>query len=152
MKVKFVLMSLITAGFLVSCGGKKKEEVTTNIVTNSNTANGENSEKVAAITFDEMVYDFGEAIEGQVVEHTFTFKNTGENDLIIFDAKGSCGCTVPDYPKTPIKPGNSGEIKVKFDTNGKKERQEKTVTITANTQPNITTLTIKGFVKSNEKK
>ncbi|MBE2246158.1 MAG: DUF1573 domain-containing protein [Candidatus Competibacteraceae bacterium] len=145
----------VLAGFLTltlfACGGRKDNQVTTDLITNSQTANGEVSGKVAALTFTETTYDFGEVIEGQIVEHVYRFKNTGENDLIIFDAKGSCGCTVPEYPKAPIKPGSEGEIKVKFDTNGKKERQEKTVTLTANTQPNVTTLTIKGFVKPSDK-
>lgn len=151
MKNIHVIAAGVCSLLLLSCGGGKNNTVSTDLVSNSQTANGEISDKVAGFKFTETVYDFGEAIEGQVIEHVYHFKNTGENDLIIFDAKGSCGCTVPEYPKAPIKPGSEGEIRVKFDTNGKKERQEKTVTLTANTQPNITTLTIKGYVKASDK-
>ncbi|MBW7943263.1 MAG: DUF1573 domain-containing protein [Candidatus Kuenenia stuttgartiensis] len=151
MKNIHVIAAGVCSLLLLSCGGGKNNTVSTDLVSNSQTANGEISDKVAGLKFTETVYDFGEAIEGQVIEHVYHFKNTGENDLIIFDAKGSCGCTVPEYPKAPIKPGSEGEIRVKFDTNGKKERQEKTVTLTANTQPNITTLTIKGYVKPSDK-
>ena len=143
---QFIFSMFLVAGIL-SCGEKTSTEVNADIVNNPNTASGDSTGKVASITFEESTFDFGEAIEGQVVEHVFKFTNTGSNDLIIFDAKGSCGCTVPEYPKTPIKPGESSEIRVKFDTNGKQNAQEKNVTITANTQPNISTLVIKGFVK-----
>jgi hypothetical protein len=143
---QFIIGIFLVAG-IVSCGEKTSTEVNADIVSNPNTASGDSTGKVASITFEESTFDFGEAIEGQVVEHVFKFTNTGSNDLIIFDAKGSCGCTVPEYPKTPIKPGATSEIRVKFDTNGKQNAQEKNVTITANTQPNISTLVIKGFVK-----
>ena len=71
----------------------------------------------AAMTFDKTSHDFGTIQEGETVQTTFTFTNTGQSDLIIVDARGSCGCTVPNYPKnTPIAPGASGDIVVSFDS------------------------------------
>lgn len=103
--------------------------------------------KTTAIKFDELSYAWGSVNEGDKMKHTFKFKNTGSNDLIISEAHGSCGCTVPEWPKEPIKPGKTGEIKVVFDSKGKPGDQQKTVTLTANTDPANTVLTIKGAVK-----
>lgn len=103
--------------------------------------------KMTSIKFDELSYAWGSVNEGDKMKHTFKFKNTGTNDLIISDAHGSCGCTVPEWPKEPIKPGKTGEIKVVFDSKGKPGDQQKTVTLTANTDPANTVLTIKGAVK-----
>jgi len=96
----------------------------------------------ANLVFAENEFDFGTLEEGEKVEHVFKFENTSTNPLTISNARGSCGCTVPEWPKEPIAPGESGEIRVKFDSKGKKGKQSKTVTITANTAPANTILTI----------
>ncbi|KXK39333.1 MAG: DUF1573 domain-containing protein [Saprospiraceae bacterium] len=102
------------------------------------------------IKFDEDVYDWGTIMDGDKMTHVFKFKNTGNEPLIISNAKGSCGCTVPEYPKDAIAPGKSGEIKVVFDSKGKGavggKDDTKRVTITANTDPVDTYLTIKGKI------
>lgn len=98
------------------------------------------------MAFGESEHNFGDIKQGETVEHVFTFTNTGENPLLISNAQGSCGCTVPSYPTEPIPPGESGEILVKFDSKGKTGDQHKTVTITANTDPAQTRLAIKGNV------
>ncbi|EMR02234.1 DUF1573 domain-containing protein [Cesiribacter andamanensis] len=102
---------------------------------------------VAAITYEKTEYDFGTVKEGTVVEHVYKFKNSGDVPLVIQSAVASCGCTVPDYSKKPIPPGQSGEIKVRFDSATRPGIQNKTVTVTANTEPAITRLTIKGNVE-----
>ncbi len=88
--------------------------------------------------------------EVEYVEATFKFTNTGSEPLIISNAKGSCGCTVPTWPKQPVPPGGQGEISVEFDTKGKPARQTKSVTVTANTTPTDTHLEITGEVRSKE--
>jgi hypothetical protein len=98
------------------------------------------------MSFGEINYDFGTVSEGDKVEHIYKFKNSGNEPLIISNAQGSCGCTVPQWPKEPIAPGKSGEIKVVFDSKGKAGKQNKTVTITANTDPATTTINITGEV------
>jgi tRNA A37 threonylcarbamoyladenosine biosynthesis protein TsaE len=96
-----------------------------------------------------MVHEFGRLKEGEKREFDFEFTNTGKEDLIIEDCKGSCGCTVPEWPKEAIKPGQSAAIKVKFDSTKKEKDQEKSVTITANTEPEITTvIKIKAYVEA----
>ncbi len=99
------------------------------------------------MNFDELEFDYGVIDEGEKARHTYKFTNTGSEPLIISNAKGSCGCTVPSWPKEPIPPGASGSIDVEFNSKGKKGKQSKRVTITANTDPVQTFLTIKGEVK-----
>ncbi len=102
------------------------------------------------MTFEESTFDFGKIMDGDKVEHVFEFVNTGKAPLIISNAKGSCGCTVPVWPKEPIPPGEKGEIKVVYNSKGKGKvggkNENKTVTITANTQPAETRIFIKGIV------
>lgn len=97
------------------------------------------------ISFDESSFDFGSITKGEKVNHSYTFTNTGSEPLIITNAKASCGCTVPDWPKEPIAPGEGGEIPVVFDGRSV-GTQNKTITITANTNPPKTRLTIRGKV------
>ena len=89
--------------------------------------------RIAKVEFDKEFHDFGTIKEGEIVVTEFIVKNVGDSDLLIHDAKGSCGCTVPQPPKEPIKPGDSAPIKVSFDSKGKPGSQEKTVTLTTNT-------------------
>jgi hypothetical protein len=96
--------------------------------------------------FTSMDHDFGTINEGDVVEHTYKFKNTGAAPLIIQSAQGSCGCTVPEWSKEPIPVGGTGFVKAKFDSNGKQNAQNKTVTVTANTFPKQTVLRFKAMV------
>lgn len=106
-----------------------------------------NSGKLPVIKFAETDHDFGTINEGDKVNYTYKFKNEGTADLVISDAKASCGCTVPEYTKTPVKPGDSGEVKVVFDSNGKSGAQQKTVTLTLNTEKGTEMLNFKADVK-----
>lgn len=99
-----------------------------------------------ALSFETTEHDFGTIKEGQVVEYTYKFKNTGEAPLIIQNAQPSCGCTVPDWTKDPIPVGGEGFIKAKFDSQGKPNIQNKTITVTANTWPKTSTLRFKAMV------
>ncbi len=85
------------------------------------------------IEMDTTVFDFGTINEGDKVEHIFKLKNTGKTDLVIINALASCGCTVPEWTKEPIKTGQGGEIKIIFNSAGKPGLQQKTVTLTTNT-------------------
>lgn len=105
---------------------------------------------VAKITFEETKFDFGDVDEGATVEHVFRFKNTGKVPLLISDARSTCGCTVPVWPKEPIAPGQSGEINVKFDTKGKSKMQKKPVTVIANTYPAATIVQLVGVVRGSD--
>ncbi len=105
------------------------------------------------VQFDKLVYDFGTVTDGDIVETTFVLTNTGKSALIITDAKTTCGCTVPSWPKnTPIAPGDTAEIKVKFNTAGKGGgRQSKDVTLFTNTAVGREIIKIKGIVNKKTK-
>jgi hypothetical protein len=98
------------------------------------------------IEFEKTEYDFGTINEGQKVEHVYKFKNTGEAPLIIQNAQPSCGCTVPEWTRESIPVGGTGVIKAQFDSNGKPNAQNKTITVTANTWPKQTILRFKAMV------
>ena len=102
------------------------------------------------IEFEEQSHDFGVIKDDKKQYTKFNFTNSGKEPLMILGAEGSCGCTVPTWPKDPIAPGKSGKIEVAFDPNGKSGEQSKIVTLTANTEPKTTILTVKAtVVKSN---
>lgn len=99
------------------------------------------------ITFKEAKFDFGTINQDTDNEHVFSFTNTGNEPLLIESATGSCGCTVPEYPKTPIPPGESEEIRVVYKPGKQKGKQSKTITIIANTEPKDTRLILTADVK-----
>ena len=107
---------------------------------------------MAKLTFDNVRHRYGVVEEGAIVTHTFKFKNTGKAPLIISNAKSTCGCTVPEWPKEPIPIGGEGEIFVKFDTKNKELFQNKPVFIIANTHPTETTLYLMGQVRKKKER
>ena len=145
---------ILTSVFIVSCGNNSQEQkdgevrVSPDIVNNPETASGEITDKtgVPKFDFEEITFDLGTVQSGESVTHEFKFKNSGDKDLIISQAKGSCGCTQPEYPKDPIAPGDEGVIKVTFNSTGISGQITKNVTLIANTTPNTKVLTITGEV------
>jgi len=103
------------------------------------------------IEFEETRHDFGRVYEGEQVGWFFKFRNTGSVDLLINNAYSSCGCTVPDYNKTPVSAGGTGMVKVIFDTKGRTGMQTKTVTIESNARNKMVALTITAEIKRKNK-
>ena len=101
--------------------------------------------------FDKTEHDFGTINEGDVVETVFAFTNVGKSELIITSAKGSCGCTVPEWPKEPIMPDEAGEIKVKFNSYRKPNLQQKQITLRTNTEGGKEILKIRAQVTPSPK-
>jgi hypothetical protein len=101
--------------------------------------------KFPEMSFETREIDFGTHHEGEILDTVFKFKNTGEVPLVITNVKTSCGCTTPYWPKKPIKPGESDEIKVQFNTNHKPGKQTKTITIHANTKNLTEVIRIKSY-------
>lgn len=100
----------------------------------------------AIIEFDQREYDFGEVVEGDTVEGVFKVTNAGKSDLVITSAKATCGCTVPEWPKEAIKPGESADIKFTFNSRGRQGKQTKSITLKTNTEKITEILRIKGTV------
>ena len=141
-KVIFTFCSVLvsTVFVLAQTGGKVGEK--------SATAVQPVVTSLAEMTFDTDVHDFGTIDYAGNGTYEFKFKNTGTEPLIISDAKGSCGCTVPTYPKNiPIKPGESQVIKVTYDTK-RAGNFTKTVTINSNAKTPQKVITIKGIVQA----
>lgn len=164
---KLSLLSVVVFALVLSLGSCKNDKATDAVPTPAITAApspatpGTPAKAVPAVppvptgpttsmTFAEPTFDFGKIMDGDKVEHVYTFVNTGTEPLILSKCKGSCGCTVPDCPKDPIKPGETGEIKVVYNSKNKGKvggkPETKTVTITANTNPPETRIFIKGTV------
>lgn len=137
---KLNTMNVVKACFLLSClffatltiAQEKTEIVIPEITTE--------------IKFEGPIFNYGTIESGEIVQTVFEFENTGSEPLIITNAKGSCGCTVPEWPKTPIAPGETGQLVVRFDSKNKVGIQSKRVTIIANTDPAMSYLTVKGEV------
>lgn len=100
------------------------------------------TEGLPVMLFKDEKHNFGDIVQGEKVSYSFIFKNTGASDLLISSASGSCGCTVPTFPKEPVKAGQEGKIDVVFDSDGKSGLVEKTVTLVSNCDPSNTLLTI----------
>jgi hypothetical protein len=107
---------------------------------------GNDDPNQAAFSFEKEEHNFGNITQGESVTYEFKFTNTGNEPLIISKAEGSCGCTVPVFPKEPILKNQTGIIKVTFNSTGKFGIQDKTVTLTSNAKQNPMVLHIKGNV------
>ncbi|MDQ3017830.1 MAG: DUF1573 domain-containing protein [Bacteroidota bacterium] len=167
LKNLFVALIAIISVSMIACQGDAKDardQARENITTDAQNTTSADPNATAAtnpdgtpidavptgptttMVFEETDFDFGTVNDGEKVKHTYKFKNTGNEPLIISSAKGSCGCTVPKWPTDPIAPGAMGQIDVEFDSKGKPGKQTKRVTVTANTVPAQSFLNITGMV------
>ena len=145
-KILIICLAIIVTTF-IACQDSAAKKVTNATTTPATSSKASSNISGPIITFDKTEHDFGTINEGETVTTEFNFTNTGQEDLIIVDARGSCGCTVPQYPKnTPIAPGASGKILVSFDSNNKPGLQQKSVTLSANTASGREMLRIKSNV------
>jgi hypothetical protein len=144
--MKTRILFLIAFAFLAtSC--KNSNDSLSGVVNNPMTADSQtDGSKMPAISFERTDFDFGRLYDGERVKCSFKFTNTGSSDLIITNAKGSCGCTVPEYPKNPIPPGKGGTITVEFNSSGRKGQQNKSITVSTNAQPPTVVLVVRAMV------
>jgi hypothetical protein len=148
-KITFLFAFLISSSLFISCGngtGSATSKINKDNLESAKSRDVEIKNGAASITFDSQVFDFGVVNEGEIVETIFKVTNSGKTDLVITDAKVTCGCTVPVWPKKPIKPGQTEDVKVKFNTSGKQNRQQKNITLLTNTETGREILTLKGMV------
>jgi hypothetical protein len=97
------------------------------------------------------VYNFGKVTEGEVVEYSYRFKNTGSKPLIITYTQPSCGCTVAEKPEQPVLPGETGYIKVKFNSENRVGNAHKSIAVTSNADPAFPDLLLTGEVLAKPK-
>lgn len=154
---RYLLVSigcLLLASSCMSEGEKPalegKGHLSTELVNNPRSASGIDTvalDSMAVMDFKDTTHNFGSMQEGEVATYDFAFTNTGKSPLIITNAIGSCGCTVPDYPREPIAPGKTDVVKVKFNSADKHGPQNKSVSLSTNTKRGNYTLYIKADVK-----
>lgn len=156
---KLVFVSTIAlSAFMFSCNSDAPAATEETVSTETTVVEPVTSEPVevptavvsdpTTLSVDRMEHDFGKIPDTAPVETKFVITNTGDKPLLISDAQGSCGCTVPVYPKEPIAPGESRDIEVSFNPSGKSGAQNKTVTITANTEPAQTIINLKSDIQT----
>ncbi|HEY9196025.1 MAG TPA: DUF1573 domain-containing protein [Mucilaginibacter sp.] len=143
--MKKLFLSLVTTGLLLSACDPSKTS-STSTADSTATAGKADAANAPVMKFEKESHDFGKIKTGEKVNYDFKFTNTGKSPLIISEAHASCGCTVPEWPKAPVKPGESSIIKVTFDSAGKTGLQDKQITVTANTVPTQTMVHLIGEV------
>ena len=155
MKKQFVYSALLSIILILtfSCqsGDKEKDNaatISTDVIDVPLSASGKPAKPGSApeIAFNEKLHEFGKITQGEKVSYSFVFKNTGGSDVVISSAHGSCGCTVPSYPKDPVKPGEESKINVVFDSEGKSGLVQKTITLITNCNPSTKVLTISATI------
>jgi hypothetical protein len=136
----FILMSLFIIGCTSNEGANVEER---------KLEYAEYIDDPTTVEFEHSEFDFGEAVDGDMVRHTYKFTNTGDKNLVLINVTGSCGCTVPEsWPKHPIAPGETGEIEVVFNSNNRVGNVRKNIRVEANTNPSLTVLTLTGKVNA----
>lgn len=105
---------------------------------------------LTSVAFEHQEYDFGSIQQGEIVSYTFTYTNSGENDLVVYTVETDCGCTVPKYGTKPLKPNEKGEIEVQFNSSGYRGNQIKKVRMYINSEPSEYELRIFSFVETQE--
>lgn len=143
----FLLITFIST-FIFSCDMHRKK----NIADDAGVLIEQDLKDSTSVQVMQTTYTFGTATEGQKIEHNFSFKNTGNKPLVIIKATASCGCTIADKPEQPILPGDTGLIKVIFNSTGKRGHNHKTITVESNAYPSFPQLILTGEVKEAIKK
>ncbi len=145
-KIGIMLVAILSIS-LISCKQNAANKVKDQNLDKAKEANSRAKAGFPEMTFVSKEYDFGTINEGDEIDATFEFTNTGKSDLIITRAKASCGCTVPSWPRDKaIKPGEKSEIKAHFRSKGKRNNQKKSITLTTNTASGREVIYLKGFV------
>lgn len=145
--MKKLFLIAFCAAALSACQNNANQGETTTADSTSNDTSAIAAADAPKVKVEKAIYEFGEITQGQKVSYEFKFKNIGKTPLIITNASATCGCTIPEYPTAPIKPGEEGSIKVVFDSAGKMGLQDKVVTVTSNANPAFEQLHLVGDVK-----
>ena len=142
---KYFFLFPVSVLFL-SCDVRKKDKISDDAARKKELA----LKDTTTVQIIDTMYDFGKVADGEKVEYNYRFTNTGLKPLVIANATASCGCTVPQKPEKPILPGETGIIKVVFDSKGRVGTAHKTITVTSNARPGFPELMLTGEVIKKE--
>ncbi len=144
MRIRYIFFAIF---FLASCVNNKEEVISTDLVQSPLTANKYADEvPMPKIDIRDDLFDFGEMNQDESVTTHFGLKNIGDAPLLIRSVKGSCGCTIAEWPREPVAVGGDAIISVTFNSEQKEGKQNKTVTLVTNAIPSTKVLTITGTV------
>lgn len=146
MKKIFLLSAVAFSLVFTGCKDKAASKIDTAKLESAQERDAQIELGAAVIEFDRTEYDFGEIEEGEVYEGVFKVTNAGKSDLVITSARATCGCTIPEWPKEAIKPGETADIKFSFNSRGRQGKQTKSITLKTNTEKITEVLRIKGTV------
>lgn len=149
MKGKLLIILLIGFGFAAGAFAQSGSESQPPVLNLTGDPDIEEEPELTMIEFEETNFDFGVIKQGDVVKHTFVFKNIGDHPAIIENVKPSCGCTKLSAPDAPIQPGETGEIEIQFDSAGKLGKQHKNVTVVYNGNPRFEQVFFEGDITPN---
>ena len=148
-RILYQVITLIFACVVLGCSPQNKEEINGSIVHIPASASGmDDKTRMPKMEFEQTTHDFGKLIQGEKVSFTFKFKNTGNASLVLAEVVPSCSCTVAQFTKTPVQPGEEGTITVNFNTETKKGVVRNSVTVQANTYPSETKLEMTAMVSA----
>ncbi len=142
MKKYFLFLFILI--ILISCNVRRKDKIADDLETQKVLA----LKDTTTVQIIDSAYNFGKVTDGEKVEYSYRFKNTGTKPLVIIDASASCGCTVPQKPEKPILSGEIGFIKIVFDSKGRVGEAHKTITIMSNANPEFPQLALTGEVEA----
>ena len=142
---KYILFLLVTLVF-ISCDIRRKDKISDDAAVQKALALKDST----TVEIIDSAYNFGKVTDGEKVEYSYRFKNSGKKPLVVVNATASCGCTVPQKPEKPILPGELGFIKIVFDSKGRVGEAHKTITITSNANPEFPPLILTGEVVANK--
>lgn len=138
---KYFLLLLVSAS-LISCDVKRKDKNALDADVQKVLA----SKDSTTVQIIDSSYNFGKVADGEKVEYSYRFRNTGTKPLVVVQATASCGCTVPQKPEKPVMPGEIGFIKIVFDSKNRVGNAHKTITVESNAKPEFPPLTLTGDV------
>jgi len=147
--LRFFILLLGTTIFLLgSCDVRRKDT----LAEHPKNKQEEVPKNPTTVQIIDSLYNFGKVAEGAIVEYNYRFKNTGNVPLVVTSVSASCGCTVPEKPEAPIKPGEIGFIKVKFNSENRPGETRKSITVNSNANPPFPTLLLRGEVMGKEQR
>ena len=145
--MKKILLFLLVSTIFIGCDNRRKDKLADDNAKQTEQA----LKETTMVQIIDSAYNFGKVTDGEKVEYSYRFKNVGTKPLVVTEAHASCGCTVPQKPEKPILPGETGFIKIVFDSKGRVGAAHKTITVSSNAKPEFPLLILTGDVVAKEK-